>query len=373
MRARGAARAATPVRISLPMADSSRQFNPPDTPGGSRRDPRELGDAHSLAKHLDSSLHEQCKGHLGPITWFHAAWQSGGAETGSAIWTFPDGSKLPCIVKLPVGPAEHAWTTRLGGSGSVDADHFEPELAGVGPCPTPRVLAAGMELGGYDLGWLVVERIPGEPLSALLTPESVQDLIQAIADFHSHAVRIRPVVDERPKGVDWDKSIATARVRIRESGLPEAQRWNEAIKHVQKALPNLLARWGSRPLTSWCHGDLHPGNVFRRTTAGAGASRCVLIDLALVHAGHWIEDAVYLERQYWGRPELLHGVKPVSALAKLRRERGLSIEGDYGALANVRRVLMAALVPLFIDREGHSKYVHAALETIEQALPQVAH
>jgi hypothetical protein len=97
----------------------------------------------------------------------------------------------------------------------------------------------------------------------------------------------------------------------------------------------------------------------------------VLVDLALVHPGHWIEDAIYLERQYWGHSDLLKGVKPVSELARLRRERGLNANDNYPDLANVRRVLMAACVPAAAEREGNAKYVRAALELLDRLIPQV--
>jgi len=77
-----------------------------------------------------------------------------------------------------------------------------------------------------------------------------------------------------------------------------------------------------------------------------------------------------LERQYWGHTELLHGVKPVSALAKLRRERGLPTDDQYAELCHARRVLMAACAPALLEREGNPKYLHAALELIERFLPQ---
>jgi hypothetical protein len=96
------------------------------------------------------------------------------------------------------------------------------------------------------------------------------------------------------------------------------------------------------------------------------------VDLALVHPGHWLEDALYLERQYWGHTELLHGIKPVSLIAKYRRERGLPTDENYADLAVVRRVLMAACAPALVDREGNPKYLHAALEVIERFLPQAA-
>ena len=99
----------------------------------------------------------------------------------------------------------------------------------------------------------------------------------------------------------------------------------------------------------------------------------MLIDLAFVHTGHWVEDAVYLERQFWSHPEQLHGVHIVSLMAKCRRDNGLSTDGDYGAVANLRRLLMAAVVPAHLRSEGSPRYVHAALEVVERLLPQVAH
>jgi len=123
-------------------------------------------------------------------------------------------------------------------------------------------------------------------------------------------------------------------------------------------------------LDTWCHGDVHPGNVLRRGEHG----QLVLIDLGLVHPGHWIEDALYLERQYWGHEDWLGGVKPVSILGRLRREAGLPMDGDYGELANIRRVMMAACVPAVVDREGsNTKYLRHALDLIERLLPQIPH
>jgi aminoglycoside phosphotransferase (APT) family kinase protein len=172
----------------------------------------------------------------------------------------------------------------------------------------------------------------------------------------------------RPESPDWDALLSRAREIARESVLPEAQHWNDVVKRAQKALPKIATRWESRPINAWCHGDLHPGNAMRRTD---DEHECVLIDLALVHAGHWVEDAVYLERQFWARPDALFGLHPVTELARYRRELGLSTEGDYGTLANLRRVLMAACAPVHVAGDGHPRYLHAALEMLERVLPQV--
>src|SRR6185503_4504487 len=111
---------------------------------------------------------------------------------------------------------------------------------------------------------------------------------------------------------------------------------NQAIRAVQKMLPRLLERWQQRPMNTWCHGDLHLGNAMRRPGAQPGQPS-VLIDLAMIHPGHWVEDAVYLERLYWAKPELLCGIKPVSELARLKREQGTLGQEDYAMLANTRR------------------------------------
>jgi hypothetical protein len=316
---------------------------------------------------LSPLLRETCRGRLSEITWFRSAWQAGGASTGTARFELRAGRPVDAVVKLPVGPGEYRWTVGVG-TCPEDIDEHDG--------PTPRVLAAGTELGGYDLAWVVLEKIPGNPLSASPTQENIEGLLRAAAAWYQRAEQVQALsADDEPKREDWAELIARCRRDVKDHGVAESQRWNEALRHVQKVLPRLSELWEGRRVNSWCHGDLHPGNAMLRSTAGAAgtapAPRCVLIDLALVHPGHWIEDALYLERLYWGKPELLCGVKPVSVLAKCRRELGLKADDDYAGLANVRRVLMAASVPAFLEHEGHPRYVHAALEVLERVLPMV--
>ncbi|MBX3379415.1 MAG: aminoglycoside phosphotransferase family protein [Phycisphaeraceae bacterium] len=318
--------------------------------------PAEQNDASSLAHMLEPVLHRQCEGRLGTVTWFKSAWSSSGSATGSATWTDARGS-CEVIVKLPMGPAEFRWTTELG----------NPQAK----APTPRVFASGSELNGYDLAWIVEERVKGEPIRPRMQDGDVRRVLIAASDFHDAALRVRPEI-HAPKHLDWEGTLAKARDVCHAYAIAEPQRWNEAIKQVVKLLPKLLARWTARPLNCWCHGDLHPGNVLRLESPRDDSHACVMIDLAMVHPGHWVEDAVYLERQYWAAPEYLHGVKPVTELANLRRERGMRVDPEYPDLANIRRVLMAAVSPAFTDREGHPKYLRAALETLENTLPQVS-
>lgn len=331
----------------------------------------DLSDTHSLSVALEPVLRGACGGRLSEIEWFHSTWQHSGAATGFARYTLNDRATIDVMVKMPVGPAELRWTASLGA-----ADHETWDGPEAICKPTPRVVASGSELAGYDLGWLVVERLRGQLLSTKMDAEAVMDLLRVAADFHQEAAAARPQIDEKPRATPWEEHLARAREATRAGGIAESQHWNEAVKKVQKHLPALAARWSARALNTWCHGDLHPGNAMHREVAGgagpaAGRHGCVLVDLALVHPGHWVEDALYLERQYWGHAELLHGVKPVSAMAKIRRDRGLPTDDHYAELAMTRRVLMAACAPAFVEREGNPKYLHAALELLHQTLPQV--
>ncbi len=315
------------------------------------------GSGGNLASTLAPALVQACDGRLSEIEWFKATWQSGGASTGYTTFTDENGAQRPAIVKLPVGPREYRWTTGLGlGPESLEDD-----------APVPQVYAAGTSLGGYDLAWVVIERLQGAPLSKSFDKQGVRDLLDAVADWYLRAAEAWPVEGD-PVHADWEKLLATARTAVKDSGMPDAQQWNQAVHNVQRALPKLLSIWDTRPIHTWCHGDLHPGNAMRRAGADDELGRCVLIDLALVHPGHWVEDAIYLERLYWGRKELLHGVKPVSHIARRLKASGATIEEDYARLATVRRVLMGGCVPAFLAREGDPTYLKGALTAIESGL-----
>ncbi len=335
----------------------------------------------SLGPGLEPLIRDACAGRLSPVRWFRSDWQRGGGSTGLATYQSERGP-VEVVVKVPVGPSEHRWTTSLGREDDPTA-------------PTPRVLAAGETLGGHDLAWLVIEKLCGLPIGARLDAQGAEDMISALAEWHDRAAAVAPVTGA-PAGPDWDGVLARSREVIKRSRLPNAQHWNHEVHQVQRALPTLLRRWNSRPICVWCHGDLHPGNAMRRAPAVGGevggaegssnghAARagrsdsrhlgtCVLIDLALVHPGHWIEDALYFERVYWGRKDLLRGLNLVSTLARARRERGHHDGEDYGMLANVRRVLGAAAAPALLEREGDARYLDNALEVIHRLLPVVGH
>jgi hypothetical protein len=321
-------------------------------------------DTQSLAASLGPALRDATQGRLGEIEWFRSTWQRGGAATGFAEWQFRDGHVAQAMVKLPIAPNEYRWTTVLG---AVEPEEWDAQEAR--SLPTPRVLATGESLAGYDLAWLVIERFPGHPIAGHLSEPLVRGMLGAAADMHARAARSTPLpaASEAP---DWAVTIDKARAAVRDGRVLEEQRWANALRSVSRSLDALTRHWRERPVNTWCHGDVHPGNAMERPPNRAGApGRCVLIDLALVHPGHWVEDAVYVERVHWARPEVLCGVRPVEALAKLRRERGLADGGEYVFLADIRRVLAAASVPAFLAREGHPAYVRAALDILERTLP----
>lgn len=319
-----------------------------------------------LGSALEPALHEACDGRLGAIEWFHAAWQRGGAATGLSTYRLDDRQPaVPVIVKVPIGPVEYRWTTTLG-CVEPSAWNDAASLA----LPSPRVLCHATALGSYDMAFVVIERLTGDHLPHQMDAANVDELMRRVHDFHARAQQVAPVTGA-PATPSWDKLLAQGRDACHRKAIADHQRWNEAIHAVQRALPVLARRWQARPLTTWCHGDVHAGNALRR--GDAPGSPCVLIDLAMVHPGLWIEDALYFERQYWGHESWIANCKPVSILAKIRREHGLTVEPNAMELANVRRVLMAACVPAVLGQEGRSPaYQRAALGIIERLLPMVA-
>jgi hypothetical protein len=334
----------------------------PESPPPRQTAPAE---ASHLGESLVPALREVCGKHLGVVEFFRSPFQHGGAATGFSVWTNDDGSKVPVMVKMPVGSIEHRWSSGLG---TFPDGQFACNEAV--HCPVPRVLKAGTTLAGYDFAWLVVERLTSPGVISRPEERHVHEILETLVEFQSRAAAHAPLEPAR-KSPDWERIIERSREAARDGIVEDSQKWNEAIHRVQKLLPLLRVKWESRSVNSWCHGDLHLGNLLHRPLPDGSGLCSVLVDLALVHPGHWIEDAIYLERQYWGHSDLLKGVKPVSELARLRRERGLNANDNYPDLANVRRVLMAACVPAAAEREGNAKYVRAALELLDRLIPQV--
>src|SRR5690606_7901765 len=321
------------------------------TPGGARRgaagNPRTpamtetlpTDDTLALGASLGPAMRHSCRDCLGEIEWFRSTWQRGGAATGNATWSAA-GRSIPVMVKAPVGPVEFAWTTRLG---ACDPAHWDDPAAP----PTPRVLAGAETLGPYELGWLVLERFPGRPLATAVDRAALEALIGALAAFQARAAAAAPFAPP-PAEPDWAGAIDLSRRIAADGEIPDSQRWNNTLRKLQKLLPRLLALWAARPINAWRHGDVHPGNAMWRILSDGGRS-VALIDLALICSGHWSEDATYLQRQFWGREELLGGLKPVSHLAKCRKKLGLEVDEGYGPLVRIRRALAAATAPAQLE------------------------
>lgn len=321
-------------------------------------------DTQALGESLGAILTRDLGGRLGRIHWFRADWQRGGAATGFATWTRADGAPIEAMVKVPVGYREYFWTSRLGG---VDEDAWASDAA-LG-MPTPRVLASGQAVNGYDLAWIVVERLAGPPLSRKRSRESIEAIVSATAEFQARCAAIKPT-DESASPHDWHGAVKKSRDAVRRGDCPDEQHWSETLKKVSRHLDSLVVRWNARPLSAWCHGDLHPANALRRAGPD-GPGRCVLIDLALVHAGHWSEDALYLERQHWGHEEYLFGISPVEELARCRRALGLEVEPGASRWADLRRVLTAAAAPGLIGTEGNARYLAGSLAVLHRTLKSV--
>jgi hypothetical protein len=317
-----------------------------------------------LARSLGPALAEACggPGRLTDLRWFRSDQQRGGGSTGFATYVDEHGRSHQAVVKVPVGYSEWDWTVKLSRLQETEA------------CPiTPRVLASGLEVGGHDIAWLVLERLDKGVTEADggLAAEDVEQMLGACGRVQGLMEKIKPPAGIEPRRVDFEMMLQRSREAIRRSPLYDAhdqQMWVNELKAVHRVLPILVRRWEGRPKGFWCHGDLHGGNAMRRSDGSIA-----LIDLALVHTGHWIEDALYIERVYWARPDLLHGINPLKCLAGHRRKLGLACEGDYGQLACVRRVLTAACGPALIEREGNKAYLDAALEVIRKYIQQAAH
>ena len=307
----------------------------------------------ALAKNLLPVLLDACKGHLGDVSWFRADWQRGGASTGRSIWTVQGQRPCEVVVKFPVVPKELFWTRRLQ-----SADGARPSVI-------PHLFASGTTLGHYDLAWIVIERLSCGPLGLRWHRDHIDRVADAAARFHSETAPL-PVEDEQGRIEDWEPLLERAREAVRDNHIASRAKWTDAIKQVQRMHDKLVNRWRGRDTTHWIHGDLHLANAMSRDSAQSGP--VVLIDLAEVRPGHWTEDAVYLERQLWGRPDRLEATKPVRAMARARRRMGLVAEKAGHELADIRRILMAATAPAFLKSEGHPRYLAGALNQLHEAI-----
>ncbi len=333
---------------------------------------------------LEPVLHRACGGKLSAVSWFRTDWQRGGALTGYATFTDGDGRKNPVVVKLPVPPIEREWLVRLSHEALQKTKSAGAILPGAGGV-TPKVFAHGEALNGYDLAWVVMEHVQHGPLGNAWHGREFDLLVEAAGVFYAVADRTPLPIDAQPAHRDWDDILRRARKTVKSRDWPHGQAWKNALKHAGKHLDNWRQRWDQRDFTGWLHGDLHLGNAMSRTppphpptpevgssdleTAGeTPAHSAVLLDLACVRPGHWVQDAVYCEHLYWSRRKCLGGRKLVSLIAKARRSHGLDVGGNWSELADLKRKLLAMATPVtFADHHGTTAHLDAALALLSAA------
>lgn len=308
----------------------------------------------SLAQGLADVLQVACQGRLGQITWFKADWQRGGAATGTAKYKINGDTYDQVVVKLPVVQRELLWTRRL-------QDDSNENLV------IPKLYASGEILGGYDMAWIVIERFEHGPLGLHWFDEHISHITQAAARFHK-ATSVHPII-EAPNSEDWNQLVHESQDNLKINVIEHSERWKAALKMLRGKLKDIVSEWNARSIDQWLHGDLHLANAMSRVSIEQGPVS--LIDLAEVRPGHWIEDAIYLERQLWANPARLKAAKPVRAMAHARKELGLQNGEMYPRLAIIRRALLAGTALRFLKNEGHPRYLEACLNWLERSLAEL--
>jgi len=299
----------------------------------------------SFGANLEPVLRQACGGLLSSVNWFRTDWQRGGAQTGYATYRDDGGADQPVVVKLPIGPVEYRWLTRLGQY----------------PDVSPRVYAQGQSLGGYDMAWVAMERLEYGPLGSAWGGQEFNLLVEAAGRFYAVAGQFP--IDQSPVEKDWHQIFDSTRESIRRHGLSDEQRWNKALKKAHRKLKDWLSIWRDRPTDQWCHGDLHLANAMTRVPSPDGPA--VLLDFALTHPGHWVEDAIYFEHLYWSRRKLLSGRKLSKLMAQQRKKQGMKVAKDWSRLASVMRGLLAMSTPAVLRVDGDARHVQGALEVLE--------
>lgn len=329
--------------------------SPPPRPHASSSDAR-AGSSESAPDQLfgaalKPTLEAACDNRLTDLQWFRTDWQRGGALTGYALFTTDDGP-VSVVIKVPVPPQELTWLERLQPRDDDDAP------------VVPRLFAADRHLDGYDLAWVVMERLTHGPLDQQWHGSEIELLAEAAGRFYAAAARFP--LDQERRDESWVDVLKRCRQSLKDFALPESQRWNAAIKALQKKFDKTMRHWLDHE-PGWCHGDLHLGNAMTQTPPPGGPA--FLFDLAKVHCGHWIEDAVYFEHLFWSKPSRLHGHDVPKLIAQERRKRGLSVVADWPRLACFRRALVAASAPAEQGFNPNLHHLAAALQQLERTTP----
>ncbi|MGP1347014.1 MAG: phosphotransferase family protein [Phycisphaerales bacterium] len=327
--------------------------------------PAELAGS-DLGRALQPAIERACRGKLSHIRWFNADWQRGGAATGFATAEVMSDSvegwesKREVVIKSPIGWREYRTLRDLGMTSA----------------PTPRVVMMGTELDSYDFAWAVMERLPGSPIVTRLESDPggvFEELCDATARFYRACAECWGAPERPSARFDWHALLRQAIGSLEDNPtVGEHDRWVRAIDRADALVDRIVPRWRARSVDTWCHGDLHPGNAMVRGAGSAwGEAGVVLIDFAEVHAGHWVEDAVYMERLLWARGSILRDASPVARLGAARERWGLPVGEDYLELADIRRALKAASAPAFLHLDGHPAYLGAALSVLESSLDRL--
>jgi aminoglycoside phosphotransferase (APT) family kinase protein len=162
--------------------------------------------------------------------------------------------------------------------------------------------------------------------------------------------------------------LERTKVSLEDNTLPQHDQWIDGLKRAESNWTQIVALWRSREPIHWVHGDLHMGNAMQRDDGGV-----CLVDLAEVRPGHWIEDALYLERMYWAREDRIAQDDPLGAMIEERTRLGLDNGKRIEDLAMARRILLAATTPAFLAHEGAHKHLNACLRVLQEGLEAWAH
>jgi len=297
---------------------------------------------------LEDELLQACNQRLIDVHWFRTDWQRGGASTGKGMILDEELKLHTILIKLPIPEVERLWLSRLANSTDV----------------APNIYAHGNKLGKHDISWIAMEYLPHGPLSPQWEGNEFDLLIESYGRL-AKAMSQYPV-DQAPPVKDWQAILRKSRKMVHSHSIDNEQRWGKALKKTQRQLKKWLSILEDEPQDHWCHGDLHFGNALSRVPAPNGPA--LLIDFACVHAGHWLNDAIYLEHLFWARRKRLGGRKICSMMAKQRREHGLRVCADWPTWAKIRRGLLAMSTPAMLEHDGSPLHVKAALEVLEASL-----
>lgn len=301
----------------------------------------------TIARSLEPELREACADQLDDLRWVQMDWQHGGALIGFAEFISDAGEPQPAFVKFPVPGRELRWSRALQSCGN--------------PPIIPRLFMSGESLGSHDIAWLVMERLPGEPLGAKWEAGSLA--ATACAGAALHACTYETPIDRPKRRDNWEQLLERTKTVLQQKELPSHQEWTEGIRRAEENWTSIVALWRSREPIHWVHGDLHMGNAMRRLDGTV-----CLVDLAEVRPGHWIEDALYLERMAWAHPDRIQSDDPLHAMSAERTRLGLHNGERVEALALARRLLLAATTPAFLLHEGARKHLDACLEILHTGL-----